>query len=146
MCALSAWTLEVLKWSGESPNVGEMDSEAHREEAWVRLSRVLHAAEPWKDPPLGWEGRLRQGAMGRGQRRGCQCPPEQAGGRCMGRARLAPFLFSPLGEGCRWLGGQRSRSTGWRGAVPTMTSLCPELQGGVLLGVGGRNARTGGGG
>ena len=34
----------------------------------MRLSRVLHAAEPWKDPPLGWEGRLHQGAVGCGEK------------------------------------------------------------------------------
>ena len=70
----------------------------------MRLSRVLHAAEPWKDPPLGWEGRLHQGAVGCGQRRGCRCPPEQDGGGCMGRARLAPFL-SPLEKAAAgWVG------------------------------------------
>ena len=63
----------MLKQGGEPPNVGEMDSEAHRE-AWVGLNRVLHAAEPWKDPPLGWGGRLHQGAVGRRQRRGATVP------------------------------------------------------------------------
>lgn len=108
MCPLG---LEVLKQGGEPPNVGEMDSEAHREEAWVGLSRVLQAAEPWKDPPLGCTREL--WGAGRG---GVPVSPRAGWWSVHGQSTPGPFPIPRLGGHCRWLGGQRSQSTGWRGA------------------------------
>ena len=96
----------MLKQGGEPPNVGEMDSEAHREEAWVGLSRVLHAAEPWKDPPLGWGGRMHQGAVGRRQRRGASVPQSRLVVGAWAE-HAWPLSYPPLGGHCRWLGGRR---------------------------------------
>lgn len=82
--------------------------------------------------------------MGRGQRRGAGVPQSRlvVGARAEHAWPLSyppPWRTLPLAGWAevpihRVEGSRGSRE---RGAAPAVTSLCPELQGGVLLGVGG---------
>lgn len=121
----------------------------------MRLSRVIHAAEPGRTRPLAGKGGCTREPWGVGRGGGAGVPQSRlvvgAWAEHTWPLSYPPQRRLPLAGRAEVLihRVEGSRGSRERGAAPTVTSLCPKLQGGSCCGGrGGRagNARTGGGG